>query len=261
MEINIRNLWNDAYSSKQMAKERLNWLMEFHDPNDQQAFVNFKAAQFDRSYFTYPFSIIVTLLACGYWAMVMINYDFPFSVSLLVYTFTITIPLLWIVTLVKQRSTELRNARNYPTKYCYLENMFMIFATINCGLIVVMRAVNGHCINLLFYNVFSCSPAYAARGVPPDIYLIALFMPLLCFKTFPSIKPKIVFLLYLFNLGVIVFAAVINSATNAVSWIITSWIIVLLVHYISSWNQVQLFLYFLKSQELQKKMQENKQMR
>lgn len=240
-------MWRAAVSSA-----RVNFFFEFIDPVQQSAFVDFKCGQFSSSYYSFPLSTIITAVLLTYWAIVL--HDEHNALTIIASTFTVLfpIPLLWIIVCAKQR--KIKTTKRLQ---CLLENCFLLSSCIAFGLIIILRTSNPLCDTVSFLEIWSCAPLTNYKNISPEAPIALMFLPVLCSITLSAISSLYLFFCYVWIVGIMLFALLYNRSLFAIAWVLTTFCIAVVLHCVTSWTQVQLFVYFTKVEELNRQREED----
>lgn len=238
-------LWNKVFSSCQ-CEEGITMFYEFHDSTIQKEFIYFKSYQFGKRFYTWCVASFITFLFSAYFAIALLDNPSSFLLAIFCFTYLFTIPLLWLLSFVKQRQILLSDH-----VVCAIENAYMLSTTLSVGLIVIFRALNGPCASIAFLKIWTCAPLMKFKYLAADIPAIVIFIPLLCSITLPSINSLSLLFAYLWAIFVPIFAISYLDAVYAMPWFVVIYIVVVLVHIVISATQIQLFRYFRKIEALQ----------
>lgn len=242
----IIDVWQTINKQRLMGKS-INFLLEFTDPEEQQSFMDFKAAQFGHRFFTFSFCAIVTIIFLLYWVIAMIKYPKFYSIIICAFTFGLAFPLMWTLCIVRQFHLHLSPRMNY-----WLENLFLMASTLCIGSMVLLRLGEENCFVLhFFYDVWKCAPVSVA--------FVTIFLPVICSKTMAYTSNLFIALSYSWSIIVVTWVTVDSGplAVVAIPWLVISYGIVLLLQSINSWSHLQLYLYFLKIEDMQKQRDED----
>eukprot|EP01039_Chlorochromonas_danica_P005182 gene5182-5704_t len=203
--------------------------------------------QFGRAFYSYPLTIILTILFTAFWTIVLSQHNTPLATLTCVITFLFTTPILWALTFLKcSRNVPLRDNFNL---FFYLENGFLISITANLGLILLMQVLNSPCKAFTFIRVISCSPFAKCDGLAESVPLLLFLSPLFCAMTLPTVSSKILIPANLWAHSVILTAMNIIEGYLSLPFVIMATFIFASLQLIHSFTQLKLYINFVSIRE------------
>eukprot|EP01039_Chlorochromonas_danica_P008684 gene8684-9567_t len=233
-------------------KESFGLLLEFTDPVCQHKFVQFRANQLGRSFFTYASALLVSMVFVLYWFIIFRNNHHWISVFACALTFLFSTPLLWAIAYVKQ--SGLFHLDVHPRLFFLLENAFLLALSVGEGLTVLSRALSGPCVGEVnFFTVWTCAPLGHCHGLAGDTPSIFMYTPLLLSLILPSLSTKLILLVYVWIIVIMALAISFIGAVYSIPFVVTTIGIACLLHYLWLWSQLRIYEYFQEVADLQHK--------
>ncbi|RYH26314.1 hypothetical protein EON65_14690 [archaeon] len=232
-----------------------NWFMEFRYPQQQENFLLFRAEQYGKGFIT---SIVASGITIGLTLNTVLSVHSHPNVltSVISMSFlSITAFLVWSIVYIKSRPPSYEGTKQ-KNALQLLENAFLLAFSIGLDLTLVMRLLNGSCVNSLFINTWACIPSNISRSLPGDTVLCIIFIPLLCCMMLPYINKRLAAAIYVPNISFVIWALVYERATSPVTWIFLACCISLSLLYVYTMTQVQLYKYFARTKKLRQQRED-----
>ncbi|RYH22973.1 hypothetical protein EON65_18460 [archaeon] len=255
--VRVLNMRGQSVSSQSLEEDlRTNFLLDFVNPQRQEALISFRVEQFGGILFTFLVATGLTVGLVLYWVVALVGHTGLDSIILSACTFVFVIALSWFLAYVKKFHFRDAYVANRLT-FTVLENFFMVTFSLILDFIVLTRVLTGACKSTSFLHIWHCNLAAPVRGMPIDSSICAIFVPLLCTMTLPLISSKVALLCYIVNNSFIYTLIGVYRATSAISILSICTFIALSIHYMYTYSQVLLFVYFVKTQTLQQQREED----
>eukprot|EP01031_Cornospumella_fuschlensis_P026912 gene26912-32521_t len=235
---------------------KTNFLLDFSHPNRQEAFISFKVEHFGQILFNFLVAAGLTVGLVLYWSVALASNPDADTAILSATTFVFVILLSWFLAYVKKYHFRSFYVKKRMT-FAILENFFMVAFSLILDLIVLMRVLAGACKNTTFLHIWQCNFAAPVRGMPIDSSICAIFVPLLCSMTLPLINSKAALFCYVVNITFIYVLVGVYDASSAISILAICTTIAVSIHFMYAYSQVLLFVYFFKTQTLQRQREDD----
>lgn len=234
-------------------KESFGLLLEFTDPVCQQNFLQFRANQLGKSFFTYSSALLVSMVFILYWFIIFWSKHHKWiNVLASALTFLISMPLLWAIAYVKQ--SELFHFDVHPRLFFLLENAFLLALSVGEGLAVLSRALAGPCLGEVnFFTFWTCAPLGHCHGLAGDTPVFFMYTPLLLSLVLPALSTKLILLVYLWIIVIMALAISLVGAVYSIPFVVTTIGMACLLHYLLLWSQLRIYQYFQEVADLQRK--------
>jgi len=219
----------------------------FKDKNNEEEYRTFKIINSSVGQVG-AISALLTSLYVAYWIMTFLQDTSPFKIVAFVAS-VIPIIAMWILFACRLIVPIDLQLTKYRYHFLLLETIIVVGVSIGGGLVLLSRVLYGQCPSLILSKIWHCNPVAPVKGLPGDITISVIALPLLFKIILPFISFYMVILAFIIGVSFGVAAVVISESFTAFSLVIVLSLLIGGACYCHRIQHIYVFLYAMRYDE------------